>query len=41
MQNITEDLSKSQPDFLYNGEIPADEDILNYLNITVKGRRLA
>ncbi len=41
MTNLHEDLTLTQPDFIYHGEVPADEDILNYINITVKGRRLA
>lgn len=41
MTNLHEDLTLTQPDFHYNGEVPADEDILNYTIITVKGRRLA
>lgn len=38
---MDEELAENQPDFYYNGSVPADHDELDYVNISLKGVRLA
>jgi len=39
--DFNEALSKEQPDYLYEGEIPADNDELDFVKLpTIKGVRL-
>lgn len=41
MTKISEDLAKNCPDFHYNGEIPLDNDTLDYIELPLKGVRIA
>lgn len=36
-----EQLARTQPDYLYEGEIPADNDALDFINLPLRGVRLA
>lgn len=38
--DFEEQLALEQPDFLYNGAIPSDNDTLDYVKLTIKGVRL-
>jgi hypothetical protein len=38
--NFDDELAKEQPDYLYDGSIPADNDELDYVKLNVKGVRL-
>ena len=39
--NLDDELAKKQPDYLYEGGIPADNDALDFVNLPLKGARLA
>jgi hypothetical protein len=37
---LDEELAKEQPDYHYDGSVPADNDEMDYVNYKVKGVRL-
>jgi hypothetical protein len=38
--NFDDELAKEQPDYLYEGAIPEDNDEMDYVKINIKGVRL-
>ena len=41
VSSLDEELAKNQPDFLYEGTVPADNDRFDYIEIKLQGVRLA